>query len=136
MMFLLANWRMVGLALLLAFMGFQQVRLSNSRAEVASLRLAIVQGVADAENATRRAVEAAREQERRQRDSMQAAADAATAKARADAQAARNRLTALQRAIQEASDADPTVDAWRTTPLPEPIRVLLDGGGQAPSDRG
>ena len=89
---------------------------------------AIVEGQVQAEIATRRAVEAARVYERGQRLAMASAAEKATAQSRAEAEQVRKRLTALQRAIQEAADADPSVDAWRNTPIPEPIRVLVSPG--------
>ena len=115
------------LALALTFAGYRHGVTTTAD----KYQRAIAEGQVQAENATRRAVEAARAYEREQRLAMASAAETATAKARADAQAARNRLTALQRAIQDASDADPSVDAWRNTPLPQPVRVLLDGGDQA-----
>ena len=121
-------------ALLLFASGLAYI--GHLRAANANLRLAIAQGALDAERATREAVEQARLYERSQRDAMAAAAQDAVAKARADEAATLKRFTALQRAIQEAADADPSVDAWRNTPIPDAIRLLIEPRDPDPDGRG
>lgn len=117
---------LLGAALALALASFTAYRHGVSTTET-RYQLVIEKERGDAAEATRVAVAHAHEYERAQREALQAASESATAKARAEAAAARSRLSVLQRAIQEAY-ADPTVDAWRSTRIPEPIRVLIDAG--------
>jgi hypothetical protein len=115
-----------GLALLAAAFGGYRHGVSTTTDHYNAV---IAEAAVEGERITRLAVENARNRERADRDRLVAEAEAAAGRARADADSARKRMSDLQRRAQEAADADPSVDAWRTTPLPDAIRVLL-----APSD--
>lgn len=125
MMFLLANWRLMAVGLLCVALGVQTLRLSNANERYAELNAAIALSAAESERAVRVALANAAERERIERERLLVASDAAAARARADADAARRKASDLSRRIQELSDADPSVDAWRVTPVPLPIRGLL-----------
>ncbi len=120
-------WPLVAGLVMLLVVGFAGYR-HGVKTTADQYQRVIAEGQVQAEIATRHAVETARLYERSQRDAMAAAAQDAVAKARADEAVSRKRFTNLQRAIQEAADADPSVDAWRNTPIPEPIRMLIGPG--------
>ena len=89
---------------------------------------AIAKGAQEAEKVTREAVEKAREEERTQIGNLRTQSENALIASQSEANAARKRLTDLQRKVQELGNADPSVDAWRNTGMPEPVRVLLRPG--------
>ena len=129
----LSAWACIGLA---AALGLQTVRVGWLKADVAELRLAIAEGVADAERVTREAVEAARIAEREQAARLAQQSEEATAKARLAARLAQaQRDDALRKLTEVPRDENcaDSRDAYR--PFADGMRDDHDpdssGGGGA-----